>query len=273
MSVQPTTFFGILLALISIPNAYVCASIHTAAVHPPRNSTNAGSVHDSRSLEVYECSARPVTEDEVRAAAASVAQFYQRVQRSGDTSWQKTIEIDVNFVIIDSTDGQGIKQAQAVAQVDVLNNLLSPEFSFNLKYLQVVTNNGYRNLDLEADSALVKEMRASTRKGGMEMLNVWTTSLRGGGLAEFSYPQESAGSDDGIVMGEFAVPGGGNAYFSQGKVGIERASPELPHSSRVPMLTHFCFVGLLPLSIGLASSPCIWSLDGSFSYVPEWVQF
>jgi hypothetical protein len=219
MFVRFTTFLVALLALTPVDIERAGASTVAADEHqrdnPPKR---AGSAHNSRSLEESECSFPPMTASEVSATADEVARFYQRVQRSADpASFLKTIEIDVNFVIFHNMADEGVSQGQAVAQIDLLNNAFSPDFSFTLKTAPVVKNDGYYNVNIN-DATLIKEFQTATRRGGKETLNVWVMNLQGAASSS-SNPINPFAVNDGIVIKQRAITGSGDSYYSQGIVG------------------------------------------------------
>jgi hypothetical protein len=158
----------------------------------------------------------PVTADQIKATAEMVDRFYQKMQGSADTSWQKTITINVNFVIIKSTGGLGMTEGQMNAQMDVLNGAFGPDFEFNLATSQVVTND--RFFTGVADSGPVRnEIATAHKRGGKETFNVYVSDI----VAFDAFVSSALGAGtllDGTFLDYKTVPGGGHIVYSQGKV-------------------------------------------------------
>jgi hypothetical protein len=142
LSFTASTFLGVLLALKSIENVISCPSHHGAKEldGPPV----AGCADESRRLQdvAYVCLGPPTTPGQVQAVAAAVDQFYKG-QPPGTRRLQDTIAIDVNFIVVRTTDNRGSTQGHAKAQIDFLNLTFLPDFKFNLKNNKVVVNDDY----------------------------------------------------------------------------------------------------------------------------------
>jgi hypothetical protein len=220
------------LALVSIDDAYSCASHHEVKEHQLDDSTNAGT--NLRSLIAnnagvsgtqFLCGTPDRTKNEVRAFANMVDQFYQGSQGGNRRLQQQYIVIRVNFVAVQHTDGRGATQEQVDNQIFHLNAAYQPDFIFVVDKLQIVTDDNYfSNVDSDdPDRTVEKQMKTQYKLGGRETLSVYAVDPRSksgsiGGWAFF--PSDDVGVMDGVVMRYSGITGGGDWYFSEGDVSI-----------------------------------------------------
>jgi hypothetical protein len=223
---------GVFVTLTLIQNGSVRAQPHNE--NHLRGLSTAGSVQDSRRLDggdamdtaAFEdllAMGPTFTEDQVRAAAAMVDQFYQKPPPSA--SWQRTIPIDVNFVIIKDTGGQGMTEGQMNAQMDILNSAFYPDFEFQLKTTAVVTNDNFFTVDARNQAqavALLYQIGAAHKRGGKETLNVYANHWIGS-TGAFSRPSQDYGTRDGVFLEFTTAPQGGHWFYNQGKVSCATA--------------------------------------------------
>jgi hypothetical protein len=247
---------GLSLVLTHVDHVYACSSRGSVKEQQPDENTssmarfvrktgnlmddNGGYILTERSLDAAEsepfefliCGTPNRTKSEVRAFAAMVNQFYQGSQGSpgGVRRLQQTILVDVNFVVVKHTDGRGATEAQVLAQIEVLNGAFSPDFRFNLKTLQFVTNDDYfSNVDVDDGSQAVElRMKKAHKRGGLETLSVYAVEPVGNIGAWAYYPLSNMGTLDGVVMRYTGIANGGHPYFSQGKVSRKSSLSSLP---------------------------------------------
>jgi Pregnancy-associated plasma protein-A len=249
LSFTASTFLGVLLALKSIENVISCPSHHGAKEldGPPV----AGCADESRRLQdvEYICLAPPATPGQVQAVAAAVEQFYEG-QPPGTRRLQDTIAVDVNFIVVRTTDNRGSTQGHAKAQIDFLNLTFLPDFKFNLKTNKVVVNDDYFT-KVKSTPAVESEMKKAHRIGGMETLNVYAVEMNSGIVGGSTFPFTNEGNNDGIVLNYQAMPRGGDAYYSEGDVSIEHEGllASCRHVSRISHFRaiHFSCQGLIHL--------------------------
>jgi hypothetical protein len=199
--------FGALLALTSI-HSVACDYLHRADDHDIENPMN----DELRGLMFDNGGDAETTythsNDQARVQSVPEAEG----STGGYRRMQQAIAVDVNFVIVKHTDGRGVTDAQMLAQMDVLNKAMSPDFVFNLNYTQVVTNDTWFNtLDCCGNFVTQREMATALKINGMETLSVYAVypshnGSQGGGWA--FYPWVSAGVLDGVVFSFDSVPGG-----------------------------------------------------------------
>jgi hypothetical protein len=218
-----STPFTLLVVLLSGGIAY--ASHHTTSDSPLENKASGESawrslIDDSGGAqEVQIPVGPPVTAEQVREFAEAVDRFYHGVGRPG-TSFQKTITVDVNFVIVNNTANQGITQGQMLAQIDILNNAFQPDFEFNLKFVQFVQSDLFFSGVTFPDLTVLTQLATAHHRGGMETLNVYVTGIQGTAGIYFD-PFSNAGVLDGVYQRFNTVPGGTDLFYSQGKVSSE----------------------------------------------------
>jgi hypothetical protein len=220
-----STPFTLLVVLLSGGIAY--ASHHTTSDATLENKASEESAwrgltdDGGGAQEVQIPVGPPVTADQVRAFAEAVDRFYHGVGRPV-ASFQKTITVDVNFVIVNNTANQGITQGQMLAQIDLLNNAFQPDFEFNLKFVQFVQSDLFFTGVTTADpnQVVLKQIATAHKRGGMETLSVYVVDVQGT-VSFYTHPFSNPGVVDGIFLDYKTVPGGGDSFFSQGKVSSE----------------------------------------------------
>ena len=91
-------------------------------------------------------------------------------------------------------------------------------FSFALQDIRFVYNDTWYNLVQGKDE---KALKASTRVGGNETLNVWTANLGDDLLGWATFPKNADDPSDGVALLDESMPGG--------KAGIYAEGDTLPH--------------------------------------------
>jgi hypothetical protein len=172
---------------------------------------------------------------------------------------QDTIAIDVNFIVVRTTDNRGSTQGHAKAQIDFLNLTFLPDFKFNLKNNKVVVNDDYFT-KVKNTPAVESEMKKAHRIGGMETLNVYAVEMDSGIVGGFTFPFTNGGDNDGIVLNYQAVPRGGHAYYSEGDVSIE-------HEGLLPVVVMFQEYLIFVQFTSLVRDSYIWLGIGSASSI------
>jgi hypothetical protein len=216
-----STPFTLLVVLLSGGIAY--ASHHTTSDATLENKASGESawrslIDDSGGAqEVQILVGPPVTAEQVREFAEAVDRFYHGVGRPA-ASFQKTITVDVNFVIVNSTANQGITQGQMLAQMDILNNAFQPDFEFNLKFVQFVQSDLFFSGITTADpnQVVLTQLSTAHHRGGMETLSVYVVDIQGTSFY-YTQPFSNEGVVDGLHLDYKTVPGGGDSQSRQGK--------------------------------------------------------
>jgi hypothetical protein len=209
-----STPFALLAVLLSGGIAYAS---HHAISDPPLGEefTSRSLIDNSGGTQAVLLPVGPaVTEDQAREFAEAVDKFYHSVSRPSGASFQKTITVDVNFVIVNNTLNQGITQGQMQAQIDLLNNAFQPDFEFNLKTVQFVQNDRFFSGVTVGDPNQVVRTEVATahKRGGKETLSVYVVDVQNN-VAMFSYPFANVGVLDGIFLDYKTVPGGGRSLL------------------------------------------------------------
>lgn len=109
------------------------------------------------------------------------------------------------------------------AQVDVLNNAFAAgsdtqssaatPFQYSLKAIDFSYNDAWSTV---TPGPVEKEMKAATRVGGKETLNVWTASIGDNLLGWATFPTRKLNSNDGVVILDESMPGGTAGKYSLG---------------------------------------------------------
>lgn len=91
-------------------------------------------------------------------------------------------------------------------------------FTFELRSIDFSYNDAWYGV---VPGKVEKEMKAATRIGGKESLNVWTANIGQDLLGWATFPKNSLDSNDGVVILDESMPGG--------KAGIYAEGDTLPH--------------------------------------------
>ena len=172
---------------------------------------------------------------QVLAAEAAVA---QRLAAKGLTAGSRIalpkITIDVRVHVITRNDGSGgVSTAAIRRQIDVLNTAFAGEtyagsaptvFRFATKSIDYTRNTDWYDwsLDFDDDDAKAK---AALHKGGLDDLNLYITGLQDGLLGYATFPFDTTLVDDGVVLLNASLPGGGAVPYDEG----DTATHEVGH--------------------------------------------
>ena len=109
------------------------------------------------------------------------------------------------------------------AQVDVLNNSYAggdltlgsaaTPFQYSLQGIDFSYNDAWYGV---VPGAVEKQMKAATRVGGKDTLNVWTANIGDGLLGWATFPAKKLSSDDGVVILDESMPGGTAGKYALG---------------------------------------------------------
>ncbi len=138
-----------------------------------------------------------------------------------------SVTIDTYFHVVTpegATQEQRDRLATMVqAQVDVLNEAYAGRtgsqgsaatpFSFSLKNIDYFANNTWSTV---TPGPVEKEMKAATRVGGKDVLNVWTANIGDGLLGWATFPTKKLSSNDGVVILDESMPGGTAGKYAFG---------------------------------------------------------
>ena len=83
-----------------------------------------------------------------------------------------------------------------------------------------------------APGKVEKEMKAATRVGGKDTLNVWTADIGDGLLGWATFPTRKLSTDDGVVILDESMPGGTAGKYAARRHAHPRGRPlagALPH--------------------------------------------
>jgi hypothetical protein len=109
------------------------------------------------------------------------------------------------------------------AQVDVLNNSYAggsltegsaaTPFQYALQGIDFSYNDAWYGV---VPGSVEKQMKAATRVGGKDTLNVWTANIGDGLLGWATFPARKLSSDDGVVILDESMPGGTAGKYALG---------------------------------------------------------
>ncbi len=113
--------------------------------------------------------------------------------------------------------------ALAQAQLDVLNDAyagrkgkessVTTPFRFALAGFTYPVNDEWANV---TPGRVEKQMKAATRKGGKDTLNVWTADIGDGLLGWATFPAKKLNTNDGVVILDESMPGGTAGKYALG---------------------------------------------------------
>eukprot|EP00984_Skeletonema_dohrnii_P001214 scaffold383_cov74-Skeletonema_dohrnii-CCMP3373.AAC.1 len=132
--------------------------------------------------------------------------------------------IDTYIILIhpegDPDANEIIKNNNAQAQIDVLNDAFAPYFTFNLKGVKKIPNSNWWGIDGGATET-ERQMKQETRVGGCETLNMWYTDLsRLLGWATFPFTCSSNLVYDGVVNLHSSGIGGSTDPYNEGDTAV-----------------------------------------------------
>ncbi len=132
---------------------------------------------------------------------------------------QATYEVPVYFHVITSSSGAGaVSASQINQQMQVLNDAYADAgFSFTLAGSKETANDSW--FTVTPDSAAESEMKSSLHTGDAGTLNFYTANIGQGLLGWATFPTSNPGTDDGVVVLNGSLPGGGSAPYNEGDTG------------------------------------------------------
>jgi hypothetical protein len=231
---SPLAWFIVLFVLLCANDACACKE-HVRRARQQQSfcqtgikDQDFGSAAGIKSPRGPVCHTPTPSKEQVLQSRDRVRQFYDSLEH--DPGWERrleTIVVDVNFVVVTNTAGEGVLTREDVeAQIVHLSSAFFPQFSFNLKYFRIVTSNRFFFLDADnVGGPDETDMKAAYKQGGRETLSVYSLTPVSanelvGGWAFL--PDPDAGVLDGVVMAYYGVPvpGGYNPapYYSEGDV-------------------------------------------------------
>ena len=118
------------------------------------------------------------------------------------------------------------------AQVDVLNEAYAGRtgttasaatpFQFDLVEIRFAYNDAWYGV---TPGSVEKQMKAATRVGGKDTLNVWTANIGDGLLGWATFPAKRLSTNDGVVILDESMPGGTAGKYALG----DTATHEVGH--------------------------------------------
>lgn len=133
----------------------------------------------------------------------------------GNKNNNNTILIDTHFHLINPEQNEITDNEQS--QIDVLNDAyLESGFQFNLTSIHHYTNDDWWVVPLTLMSEEEREMKAQTRIGGCDTLNVWFTNLNTLGWSYFASDCDEGQELDGVVVLHSSGMGGSQERFNEG---------------------------------------------------------
>ena len=113
-------------------------------------------------------------------------------------------------------------ESMTQAQMDVLNTAYAGQndgavaaspFQFRLDDVQVHENDAWYAV---TPGSVEKEMKAATRVGGKETLNIWSANIGDDLLGWATFPARKLTTNDGVVILDESMPGGDAGIYSLG---------------------------------------------------------
>ena len=113
-------------------------------------------------------------------------------------------------------------ESMTQAQMDVLNTAYAGQndgavaaspFQFSLDDVQVHENDAWYAV---TPGSVEKEMKAATRVGGKETLNIWSANIGDDLLGWATFPARKLTTNDGVVILDESMPGGDAGIYSLG---------------------------------------------------------
>ena len=152
-------------------------------------------------------------------------------EKHGNRALQSSVpvQIDAHMILVHP---QGIPNANdiirnnnAQAQIEVLNNAFGPHFEFILKGVEEVGNDTWWGIGYGTTAE--SEMKAQTRKGGCNELNLWYTKTSQGLLGWATFPSSCSSNLNscGVVNLHSSAFGGTAAPYNYG----DTATHEVGH--------------------------------------------
>lgn len=179
------------------------------------------------------CATRPLSADELMAVDARLSAVAKRPGGGGGGGGGSTApQVIPTYVHVITSGSTGHVSAQQVnAQLAVLNDAYdggsdggaATRFSFSLAGLDYTDNPAWYTMSGSAEAAA----KAALRQGGPDALNVYIAGIGGGLLGWATFPSSYASnpSDDGVVLLNASLPGGGAAPYDLG----DTATHEVGH--------------------------------------------
>lgn len=184
-------------------------------------------------VEHYRCAAPDLDDDEREAIERQVMDFMSFHRYDTLALAPGSVTIPVYVHVIRSASGAGdVSDSKIASQISVLNAAYAGQTGgFNTPFrFQLIstdrTNNGTW-YTMGPGTAAEKACKAALRQGGKNALNLYTANPGGGllGWATFPSSYSSAQSQDGVVILNTSVPGGGAVPYDEG----DTATHEVGH--------------------------------------------
>jgi len=179
-------------------------------------------VGDPTTTSRIRCGTVDPTDDEIVAVEARLDAVRQA--RAGISSATGTVTVPVRWHVVHKGATGNVGAAAIDASIAVLNDSHAgmtggamTRFQFVLAGTDYTDNaNWYDNCD---STGVENQMKNALRVGGAETLNVYTCGMTGSGLLGWAtFPDWYAGNptDDGVVILDASVPGGGATPYDEG---------------------------------------------------------
>ena len=178
------------------------------------------------------CGTKQPSEHEIllrENAYLGILQQIARTKPGGGGGGGATFPVNVSVYWHNITDsaGHGAATSQQInSQIQVLNAAYSGKgFSFQLVSTDTTANDSW--YVVQPGTSAETQMKSALRKGTADDLNLYSANIGGGLLGWSTFPSSYAGNplDDGVVILNTSVPGGGAAPYDEG----DTATHEVGH--------------------------------------------
>ncbi|MEV0647692.1 zinc metalloprotease [Phytomonospora sp. NPDC050363] len=168
-----------------------------------------------------------------REAAAREGEMRSRLDSRGGVPGVVggEIVIPVVFHVITDDEGKGnVSDGRIDDQIDVLNEAYAGEVGgaetpFRFQLIRTTRTADDDWFKVEQDSSAEREMKSELHRGGMGTLNIYSASVPAGLLGWATFPSDQEGDQDGVILLNRSLPGGGAAPYNEG----DTATHEVGH--------------------------------------------
>ncbi len=197
-------------ALALSPQAAACASGHSDAAANARVRQGSKKAEPQPFKGTADENAKLVDTATLAAGSTTVPTYFHIVLPAAEKDNGSTVAEDrmktmvTNQVAVLNEAYAGRAGGTPSVATPFKYTLLSVDISYNDAWYVVVPG------------AVEKEMKAATRIGGKNALNVWTANIGDELLGWATFPSKRIGTDDGVVILDESMPGGTAGKYSLG---------------------------------------------------------
>ncbi len=197
-------------ALALSPQAAACASGHSDAAANARVRQGSKKAEPQPFKGTADENAKLVDSPTLAARSIAIPTYFHIVLPAAEKDNGSTVAEDRMRTMV--TNQVAVLNEAYAGRGGETPSVATP-FSYSLLSVDISYNDAWYAV---VPGAVEKEMKAATRKGGTNALNVWTANIGDDLLGWATFPTKRIGTDDGVVILDESMPGGTAGKYALG---------------------------------------------------------